>query len=76
MLFCSLATLCGLIVVFTNQFFAHAATVPFEIHASWTMGAPDGNRRQMITVNNQFPGPQLTLNQGDQVQVRCSKPIA
>jgi hypothetical protein len=59
--------------------FTHAANVRFDLDVTWAAGAPDGNQRQMILMNNQFPGPQLTLNHGDYVQVRdyntCS-PVA
>jgi FtsP/CotA-like multicopper oxidase with cupredoxin domain len=53
---------------------AYAATVPFEINLTWEDGAPDGNVRKMIFMNDQFPGPQLTVDEGDEVEVcRCAK---
>lgn len=44
-------------------------TIPFEITLTWDLGAPDGNPRQMIYTNGQFPGPKLTLDYGDDVEV-------
>ena len=44
-----------------------------NIHASlnltWGVGAPDGNQREMVFINGQFPGPQLNLTQGDSIEV-------
>jgi FtsP/CotA-like multicopper oxidase with cupredoxin domain len=63
------AVLCASALLLANQLCVQAANVTFEIRATWATGSPDGNSRQMIMVNDQFPGPQLTVNQGDQVQV-------
>jgi hypothetical protein len=49
---------------------AYAVHINFQLDLTWKEGSPDGNRRQMVLMNNQFPGPQLTLNFGDTVQVR------
>src|ERR1700759_4105842 len=49
---------------------AHAANVNFQLDLTWGTGAPDGHPREMILMNGGFPGPQLNLNYGDQVQVR------
>ena len=43
--------------------------VHFEISLTWGPGAPDGQTRNMIFTNGQFPGPQLTLDYGDNVEV-------
>ena len=43
--------------------------VHFEISLTWGPGAPDGQTRNMIYTNGQFPGPQLTLDYGDNVEV-------
>lgn len=43
--------------------------VYFEISLTWGPGAPDGQPRNMIYTNGQFPGPQLTLDYGDNVEV-------
>ena len=45
------------------------AQVKFAVDLTWELGAPDGQTRYMILVNGQFPGPQLTLDQGDDVEV-------
>ncbi|KAF7596585.1 hypothetical protein BBP40_000985 [Aspergillus hancockii] len=45
-----------------------AELVKFEADLTWAKGAPDGNLREMIFVNGQFPGPALTLNQYDDVE--------
>lgn len=49
---------------------AWAKLVHFDLNLTWQMGAPDGNVREMIFMNNQFPGPELRLDQGDDVEVR------
>ncbi|MCJ1399074.1 hypothetical protein MMC11_002276 [Xylographa trunciseda] len=43
--------------------------VHFKLDLTWEIYAPDGNPRQMVLVNGQFPGPQLRLNYGDSVEV-------
>jgi hypothetical protein len=48
---------------------ASAARVPFELDLTWEKGAPDGNARDMIFMNGQFPGPHLVVDQGDDVEV-------
>ncbi|KAB8076014.1 multicopper oxidase-domain-containing protein [Aspergillus leporis] len=45
-----------------------AELVTFEANLTWEKGAPDGNLREMIFVNGQFPGAALTLNQYDDVE--------
>jgi hypothetical protein len=47
----------------------HAANVNFQLDLTWGTGAPNGSPREMVLMNGAFPGPQLTLNYGDQVQV-------
>lgn len=49
---------------------ALAETVKFELDLTWEKGAPNGTPRQMIFMNGQFPGPELRLNQGDDVEVQ------
>jgi hypothetical protein len=46
-----------------------AKPVYFDISLTWEQGAPDGNVRQMVFMNEQFPGPELRLDQGDDVEV-------
>ena len=52
---------------------ASCNTVEFSLNLTWAIGAPDGNSRQMVFMNGQFPGPQLSLNQGDNVEVRVKR---
>ncbi|KAJ5723647.1 Multicopper oxidase type 2 [Penicillium malachiteum] len=47
---------------------AWAKVVQFELDLTWQNGAPDGNVREMVFMNNQFPGPELRLDQGDDVE--------
>lgn len=47
----------------------HAAQVQFSLDLTWQRGAPDGVERDMIFVNDQFPGPTLVLDEGDEVTV-------
>ncbi|KAK8854564.1 hypothetical protein IAR55_003303 [Kwoniella newhampshirensis] len=35
-------------------------------------GSPDGFERQIYTVNNQFPGPKIEINEGDEVIVHVT----
>jgi FtsP/CotA-like multicopper oxidase with cupredoxin domain len=51
---------------------ALAKQVQFELNLTWQKGAPNGNVRDMIFMNDQFPGPELRLDQGDDVEV-CTK---
>jgi len=48
---------------------AWAKQVNFDLNLTWQKGAPDGNLREMIFMNDQFPGPELRLDQGDDVEV-------
>lgn len=59
--------------------FALMASVSFhlvvaELHKqrwdiTWENGAPNGQERQMIKVNGQFPGPALICDEGDDVEI-------
>lgn len=46
-----------------------AKQVHFDLKLTWQKGAPDGNARDMIFMNDQFPGPELRIDQGDDVEV-------
>lgn len=46
-----------------------AKQVHFDLNLTWQKGAPDGNARDMIFMNDQFPGPELRIDQGDGVEV-------
>lgn len=48
---------------------AWAKDVYFDLNLTWQKGAPDGNVREMIFMNDQFPGPELRLDEGDDVEV-------
>lgn len=48
---------------------ALAKQVQFDLNLTWQKGAPDGNAREMIFMNDQFPGPELRIDQGDDVEV-------
>lgn len=45
------------------------APVVFPVTLTWAKGAPDGFEREMIFVNGQMPGPTLSLEEGDDVEV-------
>lgn len=47
----------------------YAKQVHFDLNLTWQKGAPDGNAREMIFMNDQFPGPELRIDQGDDVEV-------
>ncbi|KAJ5573783.1 Multicopper oxidase type 2 [Penicillium hispanicum] len=47
---------------------AWAKQVHFDLDLTWQKGAPDGNVRDMIFMNDQFPGPELRIDQGDDVE--------
>ena len=49
---------------------ANCKSVYFPLTLTWETGAPDGNPRQLVYMNGQFPGPQLNLHLGDYVEVR------
>ncbi|OJJ48518.1 hypothetical protein ASPZODRAFT_150730 [Penicilliopsis zonata CBS 506.65] len=47
---------------------AWAELVNFELDLTWEDGAPNGETRKMVFMNGQFPGPELRINQGDEVE--------
>ena len=49
--------------------FSLCSLVHFDVDLTWETRAPDGNPRQMILTNEQFPGPVLELDYGDEVEV-------
>ena len=51
------------------------AHVFFEIDLTWETKAPDGQPRNVILSNGQFPGPRLELDYGDDVEVSHSTPV-
>lgn len=48
---------------------AQSARVHFDLDLTWENGAPNGQERQMVFVNGQFPGPPMILDEGDDVTV-------
>jgi hypothetical protein len=46
-----------------------AANVHYEFDLTWKKGAPNGLERDMIFVNDRFPGPPLILDEGDEITV-------
>lgn len=53
---------------------ASAATVRETLRLTWAEGAPDGQVREMIFTNGQFPGPNLVFNEDDDVEVGNHQP--
>lgn len=47
----------------------YAAQRNFVLDLTWKVGAPDGVERYMIFINDQFPGPLLEAEEGDEVEV-------
>ncbi|KAH7082931.1 multicopper oxidase-domain-containing protein [Paraphoma chrysanthemicola] len=48
---------------------AQTATKSFRLELTWTKGSPDGHERDMIFINNQYPGPLLVVQQDDWVEI-------
>ncbi len=40
-----------------------------EMNVTWEVGAPNGQSREMILMNGQFPGPSLIFDEDDDVEV-------
>lgn len=47
----------------------YGAFVSFKLDLTWEVGAPNGEPREMVFMNGQFPGPELRIDQGDDVEV-------
>lgn len=58
-----LPTILGLVAL------TQAAQVKFSLDLTWKKGAPNGVERDMILVNDGFPGPSLIMDEGDDVTV-------
>ncbi|KAH8432995.1 Laccase 1 [Aspergillus melleus] len=50
--------------------FVSAAVVKEELTLTWERGAPNGQAREMIMMNGQFPGPTFRWDEDDDVEVR------
>jgi FtsP/CotA-like multicopper oxidase with cupredoxin domain len=48
---------------------AGAGLVKQEWVISWETGAPNGQAREMIKINGQFPGPAVICDEDDDVEV-------
>jgi FtsP/CotA-like multicopper oxidase with cupredoxin domain len=49
--------------------YALATTRHFNLELTWKVGSPDGFEREMIFINNQYPGPALELTQDEWAEV-------
>lgn len=49
-----------------------AKTVKYKFVIESSFVAPDGCDRKGIIVNAAFPGPEIRVRQGDELEVRCS----
>ncbi|KAF9510184.1 multicopper oxidase [Hydnum rufescens UP504] len=47
----------------------------YNWRVSYAIGAPDGYLRQMIVVNNQYPGPLIEANQGDTIIINVKNDL-
>lgn len=47
-----------------------AALVKQDWVLTWEIGAPNGQPREMIKINGQFPGPALHADEDDDIEVR------
>ena len=47
-----------------------AKVVREELTLTWGLGAPNGQPREMIFMNGQFPGPTFVWDEDDDVEVR------
>jgi hypothetical protein len=56
----------GLVASLSSAAFARHVTFPVTL--TWEKGAPDGFEREMILMNGQFPGPTLSITEGDDVE--------
>lgn len=50
--------------------FISATVVKEELTLTWETGAPNGQPREMIRMNGQFPGPTFVWDEDDDVEVR------
>lgn len=48
---------------------ATSALVKQDWTITWEPGAPNGQERQMIKINDQFPGPTILCDEDDDVQI-------
>jgi FtsP/CotA-like multicopper oxidase with cupredoxin domain len=53
----------------TFAVYAAAVSSSYTLELAWRIGSPDGFEREMIFVNEQFPGPLLEIQQDDWVEI-------
>lgn len=53
---------------------AWAKTVQEILRITWDEGAPNGQSRQVIHTNGQFPSPTLVWDEGDDIEVSIHSP--
>lgn len=58
-----------LLLLACNVLLVLGAHVQRELVLTWEEGAPNGQSRQMIKTNGQFPSPTLIFDEGDDVEV-------
>lgn len=46
-----------------------SAIVKKDWTITWESGAPNGQERQMIKINGQFPGPEIVCDEDDDIEV-------
>jgi len=49
--------------------FTQAAQVHYTWDLTWAPGSPNGVQRELVFINDQFPGPPLYADEGDDVIV-------
>ena len=56
---------------------SHCRHVNYTFTLTWEVGAPNGNAREMIKINGNFPGPNIIADEGDiiEVSIRLNSPI-
>ena len=50
-----------------------APSVQTTLTVTWEMDDPNGQPRNVIKTNGQFPGPTLVFDEGDEVEVRLPR---
>jgi FtsP/CotA-like multicopper oxidase with cupredoxin domain len=66
---CSILKVVVGLVLFASVSVLGQTTRTFKLSLTEGSWSPNGNARQMILVNGQFPGPNLQVWQGDEVAV-------
>lgn len=49
--------------------FAAGALFQRDWIVTWEVGAPNGQERQMIKINGQFPGPPIICDEDDDIEI-------